>query len=260
MQCGEFRKQGNVENSENRASPGRVKLPESYMQQEGLEQSSALVTQNRACKFCGRRACKTGLSKEPSERARSPEMQPPSCLAPSTENVLGGLRQLTLQQQAQVEKSAASNVRRCKPSHAPSTPGCGRVLEPELEYSEIESTDDTGSKYQRRKRALSATALKLWAKLSPLPLVFTISIAILAILISCKSPAPSVVSTTPRTCKHSCSDQWQHERQIYIRHETIRSSPQGHVSGTKGASFKKTHHPTVILRYKACILAAEKKN
>lgn len=187
MQCSEFRKQGNVESSENRASPGRVKLPESYMQQEGLEQSSALVTQNRACKFCGRRACKIGRSKEPSERARSP----PSCLAPSTENVLGGLRQLTLQQQAQVEKSAASNVRSCKPSHAPSTPGSGRVLEPDLEYSEIESTDDTGSKYQRRNRAISATALELWANLSPLFLVFTISIAILAILISCKSPTPS---------------------------------------------------------------------
>lgn len=157
------------------------------MQRKDLEESSekGSVFQKRACKFCGRRACKIGLSKESAERARSPEMQPPSCQAPSTENVLGGLRQLTLQQQVQVEKSAASNVRSCKPSHAPSTPGSGGVLEPELEYSEIESTDDTGSKYQRRIRALSATAFKLWAKLSPPPLLLTISIAILAVLISC---------------------------------------------------------------------------
>ena len=191
--------------AENRASPGRVKLlPESYMQQE-LEESSekGSVLQKQACKFCGRRACKIGLSKTPTERARSPEMQPPSSQAPSTENVLGGLRQLTLRQQPQVEKSAASNVRSCKPSHAPnSTPGSGRVLEPELEYSEIESTDDTGSRYQRRKRALSATALKLWAKFSPPPLVLTISIAILAVLISCTCCAACDV---PTDCNTSCN-------------------------------------------------------
>lgn len=189
-QCNEFSKQGNGVSAENRVSPGRVMLTESYMQQKDLDESSekGSVLQKQVCKFCGRRACKIGLSKEQSERARSPEMQPPSCQAPSTENVMGGLRQLTLQQQAQVEKSAASNVRSCKPSQAPnSTPGSGRILEPEVEYSEIESTDDTGSRYQRRKRALGATALKLWAKLSPPPVILTIFIAILAVLISCTS-------------------------------------------------------------------------
>ncbi|KAG0565869.1 hypothetical protein KC19_7G019300 [Ceratodon purpureus] len=203
MQCNDLRKQGNGVSSGNGLSPSRVKLPESFMQRKDLDESSekGSVIQKRACKFCGRRSCKIGLSKESAERARSPEMQPPSCQAPSTENVLGGLRQLTLQQQAQVEKSAASNiVRSCKPGHGASTPGSDRVLEPELEYSEIESTDDTGSKYQRRKRALSATALKLWAKLSPPPLLLTTSIAILAVLISYLHPARNMQELPPGTC------------------------------------------------------------
>lgn len=136
----------------------------------------------QTCKFCGRRSCKIGLSEVPELRPRSPMIQQSSC-QPSTENVLGDLRQLTLQQVLQ-EKSAVSNLR--KPSQAPSSPRSWRnVLQPELESSEIESTEDNDSRYQREKYEFSNTALKLWANISPPSLVLTVTIAILAILISC---------------------------------------------------------------------------
>lgn len=152
------------------------------MQLKDFKTSNSEV-QTLACKFCGRRLCKIGILKV-CEQVWSPTMQqPPSC-QPLTENVLGGLRQLTLQQVQQQEISTTNNAR--KSSQAPSSPRSGRDLLPDLQSSDMESTEDTNSRYQLKKHEFNNSALKLWKKLSPPPpLVLTISIAILAILISC---------------------------------------------------------------------------
>jgi len=71
----------------------------------------------------------------------------------------------------------------------------------------MKSTEDIDSRYQPGKHEFNDTELNLWEKLSPLPLVSTISIAILAILISCTYLAYafefSVCSSCTDTISHA---------------------------------------------------------